>query len=195
MQVEDENIQSQEERTYKVKIDKSILRELLTIGIPEIKDKHLKELKKVISVVFIKHFNKYYYEHEELERFAILAVLERVVRYDPSLDAYGYIYTICRNEIGNKVLKLTKETFVDSYEPFNREYSEIVSELPTEIRRFKTYLTGEKPFETLELTPECAINLSLYFNSNQKSRQLKVPSFILESPDIIQCMYKLLLKI
>lgn len=181
---------------YKYKIDKDLLTNFLLLSGDPTKEQ-LKELDKVITVVMIKHYNRYFYDKEELYQYARLAVLDRRKNYDPSFSSYTYIYTICRNEIGNRIRKLTKETFVEDILPiYNASVpgSDVV-ELPVEIRKFRKHLTGELEFSVVDITRREAINLCSFIWLNSKPIRSKVPSFLESSKDSVKILYKLLLEL
>ena len=177
---------------YKVKIDQQLLTELLTGSEPS--SEMIKELKKVITVVMIKHFSKFLKLKGEFESFAMLAVLERREKYDASWPAYNYIYTICRNEIGNKINKLSKETFVEDILPISNASveSDIRAELPSELKKFRRYLTGEQEFSILPLSPVDAINLSVFINLYSSHRKNAVPEFIKSAPGACSELYRVI---
>ena len=175
---------------YKIKIDKEILKDfLLSKTITQI---HLKELHKVVVTVLIKHYAKFLHD-QDLESFATLAVLERKKNYNPIYDSYNFIYTICRNEIGNQINRLTKETFVEDILPMsNASVSpDAFTDIPSEIHKFKKYLTGEIDFKYIELKESEAVNLSMFILLNTKQRSKKLPNFIITNPDSLMVLYKL----
>lgn len=181
---------------YKYVIDKNILTDLL-LNDSEITEQQLKELNKVITVVLVKHFSNVLYQKDfvnDLRQTAILDVLQRRHNYDPSYPSYNFIYTICRNQIGNFINKYNKTLYVDEILPISNASvsSEVSADLPSDIEKFRKFLTGERSFTTIELTPKDAINLTIFILQHTKQRSYQVPDFISQSPESITILYRLL---
>lgn len=173
--------------TYKYKIDQDLLTKFL---LGDDSQDSLKELEKVVFVVLVKHYPNYV-QDSDLKQQAVLAVLSRRDSYDPSFSAYNYIYTICRNEISNKVRRSHRELPADNILTLAEGLTTFESaELPTEIEKFRRYLTSEKSFTVLELTEKDAINLYIFINSIKKPRLKKVPEFYSNCPYLKELMYK-----
>lgn len=179
--------------TYKYKVDKSLLDQFFLSYPQEPTIAQLEEVKKVLNVVMIKHFSSYISNMDDLRSYALLAVLERRSQYDPSYSSYNYIYSIFRNEVGNKINKLTKENFVEDILKFKEAlYESNEAELPKEISRYKKYLTGEEEFSLLRIPKKDALNLIVFMKIYESSRETKVPEFIEPNNKSIQVLYKLL---
>ena len=162
---------------YKIKVDKQALNEMM-VSTEQPTEHQLKEFKKVVTIVVIKHFNKYMLQFEEFYQYAAAAVFERREKFDPTYQAYGYIYTVCRNEIGNKIKKHTREVIVEDILPLSNVSCDIdyTVTLPKEISKFKSYLTGEQEFESIEISKIECINLSVFLMMHQPLR-CKTPDF------------------
>ena len=178
--------------SYKVKVDQQLLTDLL-LNEHDPTEAEIRELRKVVTIVMVKHFSKYLHDVEELASFAILAVLERRSRYDHSYSAYNYIYTVCRNEITNKVSRLGRETLVEDILPISNAsvQSDVRVELPSEIKKFRTHLTGEKKFDKVELTLLEAVNLASFINLHEPPKRHSVPEFLLENKHSTVILYKI----
>lgn len=181
------------EEQYKYKIDKELLKQFfLTEGDPT--KEQLREIKKVLNVVMVKHFQKYMNMADDLIQYALLAVLERRSKYDPAFSAYNYIYSIFRNEIGNNIVKLTRESSVEDMIIYKENIVESYTDepLPPEVIRYKEYLTGEKPFTYLKVPKRDVLNLILFLKVHESHRQINVPGFVKDSKNVIDIMYKML---
>lgn len=183
-------------KDYKYIIDKKVLTEFLLTE-STITAQQLKELNKVITVVLVKHFSNYLSQKDfvnDLRQTAIIDVLERRHNYDPSYPAYNFIYTICRNQIGNFINRYNKTLYVDEILPISNASvsSEVSAYLPFDIERFHKYLTGEKSFTVIDLTPKDAVNLAVFIMSHIKVRPFQVPDFIIQSPKSTEVLYRLL---
>lgn len=180
------------EQQYKIPIDKEMLTKLFLVDNDKITSEMLEELNKVINVVFIKHFSKYAH-NEDLRQSAILSVLEHKPKYDPSYPAYNYVYSICRNEIGNKIKKYGKETFVEDLIPFQKVYSGGESELPPEIAKYYPYLAGIMPFCMVKIPKTDVLNLILFVNLHDKKvKPSRVPDFVEDDSKSLGLLYRLL---
>ncbi len=182
------------ENEYKFKIDKEILKDFFTSeGDPT--PEHLKEIKKVFNVVMIKHHSSQLKMSDELVGYAILALLERRKQYDPSYSAYNYIYSIFRNEVGNKLHKLQnpKEFYMEDLLSFKERMVDTgKDELPQEVQRYTEYLTGQKNYTFIRIPKKDVLDLLIFLRSFESKREVKVPEFILKSKGIIKVLYKLL---
>lgn len=179
------------ENEPKVKIDKKALNDMM-MSSTEPTTLQLREFKKVVTVVVIKHYSSYLSHFDELFQFAAAAVFERRQRFDASFQAYSFIYTVCRNEIGNKIKKYSREVVVEDILPMSNASCEMEEsiELPKEVSKFKHYLIGELDFETLELTKLECINLSAFIMMHQPLR-CKPPEFFGDDKKIVSVLYKL----
>lgn len=181
------------ENNYKYKIDQVALTSFFTDEVPTAAA--LKAARMVITAVIIKHYAKYVTIEEDLRSLCIVKLLEMRNRYDLSFSAYNYAYTACRNEIGNYLNK-RRELIVEDILPIsNASVDPSVVSLPGEINKFKGYLTGEKEFDLLELTPKEAVNLIVFCEINAPTRKITPPDFIANNRHAVQILYKLLMKI
>ena len=183
------------EKEYKFKVDKEALKDFfLSDGEPT--EKHLKEIKKVFNIVMIKHFVSYIQMSNDLMQYAVLAVLERRKSYDPSFSPYNYIYSIFRNEIGNKLRKLCKpdkEVYVEDILSFKeRMVEDSEAELPQEIQRYKDYLTGKKDYTFIRIPKKDVLNLTIFLRSFESRRETPIPDFIVQTKNITKVLYRIL---
>lgn len=155
----------------------------------------VKAAKMVIAVVIIKHYAKYLSREEDLTSLCLLKLLECRKNYDLAFSAYNYAYTACRNEIGNYLNK-QREVIVEDILPLlNASVDPTVASLPPEINKFRRYLTGEKEFDVLEITPKDAINLALFCEVHHPSRKVKPPEYLQRNPRALSILYRLILKV
>lgn len=176
---------------YKFKINKDLLDQFFISSNPPT-IAQLEEVYKLINVVLIKHFSSFQHLFEDLRSFAILSALEHRDSYDPSFSSYNYLYSIFRNEIGNKINKITKEFLTDDLTPYKRNVSFDYIELPPEISKYKEYLTAEKDFVLLRIPKKDVLNLILFVSIHQSSRMCNVPEFLEPSEKTVRILYKLL---
>lgn len=178
-------------KEYKIKVDKHLVRQFLLDA--KVTKEELKEIDKVINIILIKYNSKYSYLFTELKQYALLAILMKKARFDPTKDAYNYIYTICRNEIGNTVLKLTKETFADDIKSYNESLIEWnVAELPEEVERYRTKLIGAEDFKSVRIPKKDILPLILFLRMHESRRAVQLPSFLEETKTSVLILYKLL---
>lgn len=178
---------------YKIKINKQLVTDFL---INEVTTKQqLREVHKIITAVIIKYYSKYQSLSEELHSACMASLLEKRCRYDLAFSGYNYIFTICRNEIGNYINK-QREVIVEDILPYsNASVNDEVVSLPAEINKFKKYLTGDQSFSVLELSSKEAINLILFCESYSHTRFIEPPEFIKINSKALNILYKLAIKL
>lgn len=192
--------------SYKVKIDKDKLLKFFLLPSDEVTQEQVNEVQKVINVVLIKHYSKYYYLFEELKSAAITAICARREQYNPSFSPYNYCYTVFRNEIGNKIVKYTKEQYVpdikEQYVPEIKDkiknienYINIEGQVPDEVIRYKDYLLGLKEFELIRIPKKDILPLICFFKIVETKPKVNVPQYILECDYGMEILYKLLIDI
>lgn len=102
------NDESSEQSQYKMKINKNLLYEFLLCEEEEMGKVHIEEVYKVIAIVINKYFSSYSYMKSELQAQTFSVILDRRSGFDPDKDAYNYIFTQSRNEVGNCLAPSTK---------------------------------------------------------------------------------------
>jgi hypothetical protein len=175
---------------YKYKIDKTLLDEFLLSEHPS--QQAIKQFRKVVLIVVIKHYPQYIQCLEDYNSLCSVEVLSTRSRFDPSFSSYNYLYSKCRNIIGNYIRR-KREVVVEEILPLsNASVSDNdVQELPAEIGKYFKPLTGQEEFSIREIPKKDAINLALFILQHSSLRKLKVPSFI--NAQDINLLYKLLL--
>lgn len=178
-------------KKYKYVINQEVLTDFcLSDG--EVTSEQLAEIEKVLTVVFIKHFSNYI-GNEDLKQWALLYVLANRHKYDPSFSAYNFIYTGIRNEIGNKIKKYSKEVFTEDYAAFdNRCYDVDPEELPEEVRKYASYLLGQKLFVKKRIPVGDVLPLMMFLKQADKKPLMKVPDFVLDNENAVFILYKIL---
>lgn len=184
---------------YGIKVDKKILTEFFQIPLDRVTAKHLKEIDKVFAIVMAKWFAKWYYLAEDLKGFAHAGICQRHDSFDIERgNAYNYIFSYFRNEIGNKIKTLTREVATDS--ECNEEYNvnviralsytmEDLAALPPEIEKYKDYLLGIKPFSIIRIPKKDLLPLLLFFKAHEPMR-VNVPTFIKNQSNNVEVLYK-----
>lgn len=177
---------------YKIRVDQELLTQFL-LSDTEPTQEQIEEVNKVFRIIIIKYYSEYAEYADDLVQYAYLAVLERRSRYDPSFSAYNYIYTIFRNEVGNRIKKMTKETLVEDITTLkHRSSEEYRAELPPEVERYKEYLTGEKEFNIIRIPQKDVLNIILFLRLHESRRDTQIPDFIKENSNSTKVLYKLL---
>jgi len=184
---------AEQNSNYKYRIDKEAVKRFFIDEKPS--KESIKAIHLVIKTVIIKHYIKYICREEDLISLCMVKLLEIKPRYDLSFPAYNYAYTACRNEIGNYLNK-QRELIVEDILPIqNASVDPVVASLPPEINKFKKYLTGEKEFDVIELTPKEAINLALFCEAHRPSRKVEPPEYLKRHARALSILYRLILKI
>jgi len=179
-----------------VKVDKEILLQFFSLPADKVTQVHIKELTKVIEIVLIKHFSKYYYIFQELKDAAIEAICMRRDKYDPSFSPYNYCYTVFRNEIGNKINRFTREQSVPDIRETLKTTMDIASmqeaELPPEIERYREALLGMKDFTMERIPRRDVLPVIMFIKLHETPSKAAVPEFVLDTTRSINILYKLL---
>lgn len=178
-------------KQYKFKINQKALSDFYLKD--EVSQASLEAIKMVITAVTIKHFNKFYDNIEDYYSLCLCKLVETKGRYDPSYSAYNFVYSQCRNEIGNYIRK-NREVYVPDILPIsNASVSENYSvELPQEIKRFYKHLTGQEEFIMQDVSRKEAMHLAIYILQHTKVRKYSIPSYITEND--VKILYKLLIR-
>lgn len=183
-----------------IKVNKLLLKEFFSTPKPKITKEQLAELDKIFNIIIAKYYSKYYYMSEELRDFARVAVLSRHDKYDPSYDAYNYIFTIFRNEVGNRIKSMSREASLESSieERHNvavirtlTSLMESAAELPPEIRRYAGYLSGETPFTMIRVSKKDMVPLMLFIKAHEPINTV-IPEFVSKIKSPIKVLYSLL---
>lgn len=161
---------------YRVKIDKSKLKEFFTTPLSSVTKEQKQEVEKVITAVLIHHYQKYYYQFRELRSLALLYVCERHDRFNPSMDAYNYMYTAIRNCIGNHVGRKSSkmEDFCDILPDRPIDFSEEQEEA---LNKYRKFLASEEHFTFVKVDKADVLDLlsaitSVLFNKDSDTQRL-----------------------
>lgn len=178
---------------YKYKVNQELLKEFFTADDKKVRvtDKHLEEVKKVFTIVFIIHFNAYFRLKDDLWHDALLAITTRREKYNPKYSAYNYIYTVFRNEVGNNIKKYTRELLAeDTKVPKEELQDEVDVDIPACVKRFQEYLTGEKQFNYVRVPKADALPILLWLKSHE-AHPPSVPDYVAGNTKLIPYLYKL----
>jgi len=93
--------------------NKTLLREFLAFDNKQVTEAHYKEIKKVTRALLEKYHANKVHLFKDLEDHAVGAVLSLKHLYDTRYDGYNFIYTIIRNELGNKLRLWERESYLD----------------------------------------------------------------------------------
>lgn len=119
-------------------VNKPLLRDIFK---PNPSAECIKEVRKVIHIVLCCHFSKHLND-PDLVQLAYYEILKRSDRYDPQYDAYNYIYTVCRDQIGN-FLKRNHDTPVEDVVAVHEDLVDgDYGEVPPVVDAFRDELLG-----------------------------------------------------
>lgn len=158
-----------------------------------------KAIQMTITAILVKHYSGYLHLYDELSQEAFLAVMNHHGKYDPSFQAYSYVYAIVRNCCHNYIWKYSKETLVEEVLPLSnasthQDLSGLVH-LPSEIGRYKKFLDGTEKFDVINLPQRDAINLLAFCATYSNSKRVKVPDFIGDNPNAVSMLYNIMIKL
>lgn len=148
-----------------------------------------------------KWFSKWYYLSEDLRGFCHVGLLNRHDAFDIEKgNAYNYIFTFFRNEIGNKIKTLTRE--IPSDQEGTEEYNtrviralsytmEDIEFLPPEVKKYQEYLLGTKEFTCIRIPKKDVLPL-LFFLREHDRVNVKLPEFLSEDKKTVRVLYQLL---
>lgn len=126
-----------------VNISEDVLKSFFAHPVPLITPQEVAEVKKVVGIVLNTHFSKWYQYYEDLFSWVMSALLEKHDIYNPEYRAYTFIYTIARNEAGNKIAKYLRETLLEEYP----EIGTVAHDVKTDgVKPLLPYLSGEQKF-------------------------------------------------
>lgn len=154
-----------------MKINKEMLYEFLVLPNSDITSKHYTEIKKVVDIVMSKWWSSYSYLRKEVIDEVVGVILERKVRYNPKMDAYNYIFTMVRNQVGNFIHKLTKEVKIDlnvsGYDSIKDIDGVVFDEsVPSFLEKYLVYLLGEVDFNYMRVSHRDLFPLLLFLVKN-----------------------------
>ena len=187
-----------QDRVYKMPINKQLLKDMLLDidSVADNKSDYVKELNKLVGVIFNKHFSKYYTMKEDLESDAILAVYNKRQYYNAEKDAYNFIYAIMRNEMTNKLSKLNRISLIDSYVTFSETSCTKESDsdsIPPNVLKWADYLVGDEDFDYIKIPKKDVLEVMVWLKIHERGQQNRcAPTFILPTENNINALYKLL---
>lgn len=176
---------------YKYAIDKEVLKDFFLQSNDNFNKKHLKALKQVFLAVFVTHYSKFFNIKEDLWEDAFRAILERKSQYDPKYSAYNYVYTVFRNEVGNKIKNYSREVSTEEVTIPKEEYHDKSVFIPECIDRFRDQLLGAVPYDFIRIPREYAVPMICFMKSKEHFK-VKTPGFIRENPDSVDLLYKII---
>ena len=109
---------------------------------------------------------------DEVNSAVIATLLERRVRFNPMYDAYNYVFTISRNEVGNIIKREQKQSTSISPEHLENHYelsedsepliNQLDFKIPQEVEPYIVYLTGEKDFDYIHISRKSTLPTLLF---------------------------------
>ena len=122
------------------------------------------ELRKVATLVLSIHFRKYRNYWEDMVSEIITTFMERAERFDPSYNAYSYLYTMARNVAGNWLRRVERESDIEGAAGVRSRHSD---EVVDQLAPIQPYLCGERPYDQLDVPPSCVEPLLLLCERGQ----------------------------
>lgn len=180
---------------YSIPIDKELLYEFLVADQEMIGDIHFKEVEKLMTVVFYRYQSSHMNIRQEVFSEVLCTILQRRSTFDLTRDAYNYLFTQMRNEMGNVCYRLTKE--LKSEDVLNLKEQDCSPEepldmLPPSVVRYYHYLTGEEDFTLKRIAKKDVLDLMIYLRTNDRSKEVPIPDYFKNIKNLPQVMYKLL---
>lgn len=179
--MDDETLNNEQEKAEKpveapvyrkrgwVHLNEDLLKTFFMHPVPYITPEEYEEVKKVIGIVLNTHFSKWYAYYEDLYSWVITALLNKHDIYNPEYRAYTFIYTIARNEAGNKIAKYLRETLVDEYPDTNAvKVHDIKSD---GVKPLLPYLSGEQGFTIIEVPRDLVLPLLQFAMQGKNPRK------------------------
>jgi hypothetical protein len=179
---------------YRNEINKELLREFLLCDEDLMGNAHLTEVYKVIDIVIHKYHSDVKSHISDLRAAAFALILERRQRFNPDLDAYNFIFTIARNEVGNNILRWRREFAIEDVmgvkEPCYNE--SISSDIPLACAKYVHYLTGEADFTVKRIARKDVADIICYLRCAENKQTAPLPEFLQNRQNSSEILYKLL---
>jgi len=177
-------------------VDKELLYEFLLIDEDLMGAMHLEEVYKVINICLNKYAGAYFNDFSELKGEVFVIMLERRHRFNPGQDAYNYLYTQARNEIGNCIYRWKKEKSIeDAPRKYDKGYDQNIGEeidIPEGCKKYIPYLTCEQDFVTKRIARKDVVDLLTWLMCKEKKKKEPLPLSLASEPNVANVLYKLL---
>lgn len=155
-----------------INIDEELLKSFFSHPVDAITTQEVNEVRKVIGIVLNTYFSKWYAYYDDLFSWVLSALLEKHGIYNPEYRAYTFIYTIARNEAGNKIAKHFKEVLLEEYPDVE---STVIHESRTEgVRAFLPYLSGEKKYGMIGVPQDMVLPILKFAAHGKNPRKEQV---------------------
>lgn len=182
---------------YKVIVNKDLLYEFLMCDESEMGSEHLEEVYKVIDIVIHKYYMSYISYQNDLRCSTFTTILERRDSFNPDKDAYNYIFTQARNEVGNNIYRWNRENKVEDIISWNEPGEEdadslSTSDLPPAIIKYYHYLIGEVDFSVKRISRKDATDILVWLKIKEGKSVSSVPEFIVPTEKNVGILYKLI---
>lgn len=176
-------------------VNKELLTEFLLTEYDLIGNIHMEEVYKVINICLNKYANAYYSDWRELRAEVFSIILDRRGTFNPGLDAYNYIYTQSRNEIGNCLYRWKKINFIPEY-PRSAEkgYDQGIEEadIPEPCKKYLPYLVGQENFTLKRIARKDVVDLLVWLMCKENKKKERLPEPLASEKNVASVMYKLL---
>lgn len=190
-------IQEGKQKVYSIKVDKELLFEFLMCEDDEVNDTHLAEVKKVMIIVMYKYYSGKVHLKEDLMSEALSIVMSRRKGFDPDKDAYNYLFTQIRNEIGNNIYRWAKETHAEDNLSAKEEGGydlELLenTDVPPGVIRYQRYLTGEEDFTVKRISRTDVVDIICWLKLHERKTVRQAPTYIPCEQKSINVLYNVL---
>lgn len=186
---------SEKINNYKIKINKDILYEFLLCDEEEMGNSHVQEVYKIIDIVINKHFSAYMSWRNDLKAQTFSVILDRRKGFDSDRDAYNYIYTQARNEIGNNIYRWTRETKTEDDLGYKEPGCDIDVEsldLPAACVKYAHYLSGEVDFTVKRIAKKDATDILVFLRAYERKPTPAAPEFLKDRRNATDVLYKII---
>lgn len=191
----DKELKEERQALYKIKINKELLYEFLLCDEDEIGQVHMDEVYKVLNIVFNKYSSSYSYMKKEVVSQAFATILDRRAGFNPDMDAYNYLFTMARNEIGNTLYRWNKESHSEDDLNYREPGHDIETEdldLPASIVKYAHYLSGEMDYTVKRVAKKDAVDILIFLRLNERKHQQKAPEFLKDKKNSIDVLYRII---
>lgn len=139
-----------------IRVDTRLLRGFYSNPSEEPTELELAEVIKVINLVMSVHFEKYWQYFEDARSQALLTMLERRDRYDSAYPPLGFCYTMARNEVGNFIRRVCRESSIEDVSMVSCSGNSVKPVVPTVLQELLEYMSGDRLFDRIEVPQHLA---------------------------------------
>ena len=193
----EKDLKENPKKVYSIKIDKELLYEFLMCEDDEVNDVHFAEIKKLMIIVMYKYYQGKAYLKEDLMSEAMSIIMSRRKGFDPDRDAYNYLFTQIRNEIGNNIYRWTKEVSSEDNLSCKEEGMYDIetlenTDVPEGVIRYRRYLTGEEDFTVKRISRTDVVDIICWLKLHERKTIKDAPEYIKAEQKSVNVLYNVL---